>query len=108
MSIHIEALRGAPNEFARQKRLVFRATEWYYPLWQVPDELDYQSFSADRYYYTCSQETVRSWPRCAYIAQYGTCFVHFDVDMLLGYMSYVDLKDILDVIEERMNAFRSQ
>jgi hypothetical protein len=102
-----EAPRGASNEFARQKRLIFRATEWY-PPWQVPDELDYKSLSADRYYYACSQETVRSWPRCAYIAQYGTYFVHFDVDMLPGYMSYVDLGNILDVIEQRMDAFRSQ
>jgi hypothetical protein len=97
-----KAPRGASNEFTRQKRLIFRADEWY-PPWQVPEELGFESLSADRFHYACSQEKVRSWSRCAYIAQYGTYFVHFDVDMLPGYMGYADLENILQAIDERMS-----
>jgi hypothetical protein len=96
-----ENTREAKKEFARKKRQVFRLTDFNTP-WEVPEELAYESPIADEFHYACSWQLGASWPDCAYIARYGTYFVHFHTDMLPGYMSYTDLETIVEAIDERM------
>jgi hypothetical protein len=99
-----KSTREAKREFARKKKQVFRVTGFNTP-WEVSEELSYESPIADEFHYACSWRVGASWPDCAYIARYGTYFVHFDTDMLPGYMSYADLENILEAIDERMGAY---
>jgi hypothetical protein len=93
--------RQAENEFAKKREQVFRVTEFRTP-WEVPDELAYESSVADEFHYACSLGVGASWPHCAYIARYDAYYVLFYAHMISGYISYADLENILEAIDERM------
>jgi len=98
--------QSAAEEFERQTRLVFRDGEFNTP-WMTPQELSYESQVADQFYCACSvYESQPWWPRCACIAQYDVYFVHVSAPMLPGLMTYADLEQILESIDEKM-AFTS-
>ena len=101
-----ETDRAAAKRFAKEQRSVFRATEWN-PPWQVPEEVNYESVSADQFYYACTQDKGMYWPMCSYIAQYGKYFVRFHTHMIPGYMSNADFEVILQAVDERMSAATS-
>jgi len=96
-----KSYQEAVEEFARQKRQVFRVTKFNTP-WVVPEGLSYKSPVADQFHYACSQDVGSLWSDCAYIARYGVYFVQFHTDMLPGYMSYTDLEKVLQAIDARM------
>lgn len=96
-----ETAQGAADEFNRQSKIVFRHDEFNTP-WIVPAEISYHSLLADQSHYACSTFDGQSWPGCAYIAQYGEYFVHFQTSMLPDLMSYTDLENVLQSIDERM------
>ena len=93
--------QSAAEEFSRQLGIVFIETEFDTP-WVIPDELNFESFSASRSYYACSQSEGIPWQECAYIAQYGTYFVHFNTGMVPGYMSLDDFERVLQAIDDKM------
>jgi len=96
-----ESVQDSADEFMRQSKIVFRDSEFNTP-WIVPAEFSYHSSGADQFHYACSTFEGQPWPGCAYIAQYGKYFVHFQTSMLPGLMTYADLEKVLRTIDERM------
>jgi hypothetical protein len=96
-----ESAQGAADEFKRQSGIVFRNGEFNTP-WATPPELAYQSPLADQFYCACSTYEGEPWPSCACIARYGVYFIHFNTHMLPSLMTYTDLENVLQAIDERM------
>jgi hypothetical protein len=96
-----ESAQDAADEFERQSKIVFRDSEFNTP-WIVPAECSYHGSGADQFHYACSTFEGQPWPGCAYIAQYGKYFVHFQTSMLPGLMTYADLEIVLRTIDEQM------
>jgi hypothetical protein len=91
----------ASQAFEHQMRYVFRNGEFNTP-WAVPAELSYHSSVASQFHYACATFDGQPSPGCAYVAQYGVHVVHFQTSMLPGLMTYSDLENVLQAIDERM------
>jgi hypothetical protein len=91
----------ASQAFERQVEYVFRNGEFNTP-WTVPAELSYYSSIAGQFHYACATFEGQPSPGCAYVAQYGVYIVHFQTSILPGLMTYPDLENVLQAIDERM------
>jgi hypothetical protein len=91
---------GASQAFESQVGSVFRDGEFNTP-WMVPAEFSYSSPTADRYHFACATFEGQRIPGCAYVAQYKTYVVYFQTSMPPDLMTYVDLENVLQAIDER-------
>jgi len=99
---------AASKYFQREVSLEFRDTDWNTP-WIVPENLKFESVTADRYQYACSQEGEPSLakPRCVYVAQYDV----YVIELYIGIydakaISYEDLIPIFEAIDQKMSKLR--
>jgi hypothetical protein len=99
-----DSSRAAAKEYEHRIDVTFRIRDerWDTP-WEVPDDLLFESSSADQYRYACA--TVGYYPQlnCAYIAQYSVYILDFETSLYdTNVITYTDLLLVFQAIDERM------
>jgi len=93
------SIQGATREFEYRKSVWFLPAENSEP-WVVPSEFSYQSPIADRFYLACG--VVHGIPMCRVIAQYEECIVRLNIHMFPEFMTFDQLEQVLQTMDERM------
>lgn len=98
-----ETVEHAASDFERMIDLVYSGNKYSTP-WIVPDELPYVSFVASQSYFAC--HTHSGEPRCRFLAQYHEFIV--ELYTKTNNMSYEELEQVLETIDQKMAKFTAQ
>ena len=93
------SIKGAQQDFERRLDVNFTVGEYDTP-WVVPEELSYQSFVADQFYYSCSTHGCTLY--CQMLGRYEEYVVVFSTGISPDFMTYRDFEYLLQAIDETM------
>lgn len=102
---HFLYLSESEELFERQLSTEFVVGE-YGARWVAPEELTYQSFVADEFYYRCSLDECA--PMCRMLGRYERYIVRFNVRMSPDFMTYQNFEYTLQAIDAQMAHYLSK
>jgi hypothetical protein len=104
---HVYELRSekqAARTFERQLRIQFNSSSVASETpWQTPPELPYTSNVADQFHFACHISNINGLSEiCKAVGQYDKYLVIFHIHVSPNYMTYTDIKSILETIDAYM------
>ncbi len=89
----------ANRKYEAWSEFLFAQREYQAP-WAVPPELPYTNSTADRSHFACTESGGNH--SCQFLGQYEEYILIFNTFVSTDFMTYTDLKRILEAIDERM------
>lgn len=96
--------RMASDVFDERKDFLFQEIAGLGP-YTLPEELPFQSSTADASYFACVSPSYSVSKGCHYLARFGPYLVHFNIGWDPTFMTTKDLEAILQAIDEKFEQF---